>query len=305
MPQSVASAYIDVIPRYSDQVCFTGGEPMLYYHEIVPLIRQAKALGLAVSMVTGAGWVSMAKPEIARERIAGLREAGLDQLIVSWDTYHEEWCTPDHALLVIEAARANGLPVHARGVMSAHGATPRIEQKLISIDIPYQKQDLTRLGKARLLPEDHFTFDAAPKSTGCNVIYLPVIEPDGNVYACCGPARGSRSASSPLILGNTNAESLDAIFHRAVRDPLLEALATVGPNALFQMVRNDPSLAGVLPIRPQYTGVCEMCLDMNEVPAVVERLRARIGEPRIHALLTAHRLYQQASPELRVRVPLM
>jgi len=302
MSQALASEYIKVIPRYSDQLCFTGGEPLLYYNEILPLIRQGKELGLGVSLVTGAGWVSLAKPHIARERIIGLKEAGLDALLVSWDSYHEEFSAPENALLIISIAREIGLSVQVRGVMSATGPLPRIEQKLISIDVVYQKQDVVRLGSAATLPEDHFTFGDIPYTGGCGTIFQPVIEPDGQVYGCCGPSRSSKSPTSPLILGNTNDESLETIFHRACRDPLLEAIATIGPHALFNLIKNDPAMQDVLPVRSTYTGICELCLDMSDVPAVVEKLRARIGDPEINTLIAAIRLYHRSSPELRAQV---
>ncbi len=302
MRQEIASEYIRIIPKYSDQLCFTGGEPLLYYNEILPLIRQGKELGLGVSLVTGAGWVSTTKPHIARERIAGIKAAGLDSLLVSWDTYHEEFSPPENALLVLEAAKEVGLPVQVRGVMSSTGPLPRIEQKLVNIDVTYQKTNIVRLGSAASLPESHFTFGDIPKTGGCGTIFQPVIEPDGQVYACCGPSRSSRSASSPLVLGNTNNENLDTIFDRAIRDPLLEAISSIGPHALFNLIKDDPSLQGILPVRDRYTGICELCLDMNDVPAVVDKLRARISESALNSLLVATRLYHQSSPELRAEI---
>ncbi|WP_263382643.1 radical SAM protein [Granulicella arctica] len=302
MTQALASEYIKVVPKYSDQLCFTGGEPLLYYNEILPLIRQAKELGLGVSLVTGAGWVTLAKPHIARERIRLIKEAGLDALVVSWDSYHEEFSPPENALLVVESAKEVGLSVQVRGVMSATGPLPRIEQKLVSIDVKYQKQNILRLGSAATLPEDHFIFGGIPKTGGCGTIFQPVVEPDGKVYACCGPSRSSRSETSPLILGDTAHESLDSIFERATNDPILEAIATIGPHALFNLIKDDPELVGVLPIRERYTGICELCLDMNDVPAVVNKLRARVSESQVSRLITALRLYHQSSPELRAEV---
>ena len=301
MQQRVASEYIKVIPKYSDQLCFTGGEPLLYYNEIVPLIRQGKELGLGVSLVTGAGWVNTAKPHIARERIFGIKQAGLDSLVVSWDAYHEEFSPSENALLLLELAGEAGLSVQVRGVMSSDGPSPRIEQTLININVKYQKVKILRLGSAARLPEDHFVFGDIPRTGGCANILQPVIEPNGQVYACCGPSRSGKSASSPLILGNTNNESLESIFHRAVRDPLLEAIATIGPHSLFNLIKNDPSLSDVLPLRSHYTGICELCLDMNDLPVVVQRVRERLSETGVSRLLTATRLYSQADSSLRAK----
>ncbi len=298
MTPEQASAYIKVIPRYSEQLCFTGGEPLLYYNEIVPLIREAKQIGLLVSLVTGAGWVSQKKPEIARERVRVLKDAGLDTLLISWDDYHEEWSAPENVELLLSLCKEYGLPAYVRGVMAAFGPNPRIEEKLVQIDVPYQKIGVVRLGHAATLPTNHFTFSEMPGPGGCGTIFQPVIEPDGYVYACCGPSRSSHR-TSPLVLGNTFDEDLDSILHRAVRDPLLEAISTIGPYGLFQLIKEDPNLRDLLPVRDRYTGVCELCLDMNDVPEVVEGLRRRLGDHDILTMLTAASLFHGSSPELR------
>ena len=298
MTPEIASAYIRVIPKYSDQLCFTGGEPLLYYSEIVPLIRQARDLGLLVSLVTGAGWVTQKKPEIARERLLGLQAAGLNVLYISWDDYHEEFSPQENALLLAGIAQEIGLPVRIRGVMSRSGPNPRIEQKLISINIDYQKINVVRLGHAETLPEEQFTFMELPSPGGCGTVLQPVVEPDGTVYTCCGPSRSSQR-TSPLVLGNTFEEDLDTILDRAIRDPLLEAINTIGPYGLFHLIQDTPSLRHLLPARPRYTGVCELCLDINNVPEIVQGLRERIAGRDIQTMLAAAHLFNQASPELR------
>ncbi|WP_263383334.1 radical SAM protein [Granulicella arctica] len=302
MEQSVASEYIKVIARYSDQVCFTGGEPLLYYNEIIPLIREARALGLGVSLVTGCGWVSTAKPHIARERIAGLKEAGLNSLTVSWDEYHEEFSPQENALLVVKTAKEIGLPVEVRGVVNTAGPIPRIEQKLITIGVRYEKAQILRLGAAATLPESHFTFGEMPHMRGCRTVLQPVIEPNGQVYGCCGPSRGLKNPDSPLTLGNTNDESLESIFSRSVNDPLLEAISNVGPYALFNLIKDEPSLKDTLPVRSSYTGICEVCLDLSSVPEVITKLRERISEPAVNRLMSAMSIYYKSSPELQAQV---
>jgi hypothetical protein len=299
MDPAVARAYLEVIPTYSDSVCFTGGEPMLYYNEVAPLIREAKQIGLKVSMVTGAGWARVSKKQIARDRIFGLKDAGLDTLCVSWDVYHEEFSDPENALLVLELAKEAGLRSVVRGVMPATGPIARIEEKLIAIKIGYQKVPVVRLGSAATLPDDHFTFTEESPAGGCSVIYSPVVEPDGMVYACCGPSRWSKP-TSPLFLGSTDDEDLDTIFNRAVRDPLLEALATIGPYGLMRLIKDDPSIQDILPIRAQgYTGMCELCLDLNNIPEIVEHIRERLSTFQMRTMINAAMLYQSASNELK------
>ncbi len=300
MTPEMALSYIKVVPKYSNGVCFTGGEPMLYYNEILPLIREAKKIGLGVSLVTGAGWVSLNKPHIARERIFGLKEAGVDTLCVSWDAYHEEFSSPENALLVLELAREAGIKrVFSRGVMAATGAVSRIVEKLVKIDVPYERVQVLRLGTAATLPEEHFRFTEELPAGRCGIVRSPAIEPDGTVYACCGPSRNGKKESA-LVLGNTNDEDIDSIFHRAVNDPILQAINDIGPYGLYQLIENDPDLHDILPPRARYTGMCELCLDLMDLPEIVGRLRQRLDKDENRILMLAARMYRTASPELRM-----
>jgi hypothetical protein len=295
MKPETARALLEQIPQFCDTVCFTGGEPMLYYNEIIPLIRYAVSLGLKVTMVTGAGWVSPSKPEIALERIQGLKDAGLSMLCVSWDIYHEEYSRPENALLVIEHAKSIGLAVNVRGVVPADGAKPEIEDRLVQIRVSYEKVPVIRLGHAETLPEDHFMFMDEVGRGGCSTVLTPTVEPDGTVYACCGPSRSSKRPS-PLVLGNSFEESLTAILTRGVQDPILEAIQRIGPFGLYHLLKDEPAVQDVLPRRSSYTGICELCLDLCDVPALVSQLRERLTHSDARALVAAARMLQSTVP---------
>jgi hypothetical protein len=120
MRQETAAEYVRTITAYSKEVCFTGGEPLLYYTEVVELIRFAVSLGLETSVVSGAGWVRVDKTEIARERVRGLKEAGLKKLCISWDQYHEEFSPRAQAELLASLAQEFEIEVVVRGVVPAN-----------------------------------------------------------------------------------------------------------------------------------------------------------------------------------------
>src|SRR5882757_6937896 len=301
MQPDVASEYIKTIARYSEAICFTGGEPMLYYNEILPLIREANALGLNVSLVSGSGWVRTDKAHIARERIYGLKEAGLTALFLSWDVYHEEFSPAENVHLLLDLAKEAGLKAIARGVVPASKPSSRFEETLVNIDL-YEKIPVIRLGAAMDLPDDHFTFTPDVPPGTCSIVLSPTIEPDGTVYTCCGPSRAAER-SSPLVLGNTSNESLETILHRGARDPILEAIFTIGPYGLMQLIKDDPELRGILPKRDRYTSMCEACLDMNDIPAVVDKLRERIASDDGRTLLIAAKLFRYAPYTMRTNLP--
>jgi hypothetical protein len=290
MRQDTAAEYLRTITAYSKEVCFTGGEPLLYYTEVVELIRFAVSLGLETSVVSGAGWVRVDKTEIARERVRGLKEAGLKKLCISWDQYHEEFSPRAQAELLASLAQEFEIEVVVRGVVPANRRDAR--PKTVFGGVAAEFQSLIQLGTARTLPEEQFLKLDEPPRGACSTVLTPSIEPDGNVYACCGPARFGKTGS-PLLLGNTGEESLGAILERGRRDPILKAISLVGPFGLYQLLKKTDRYEEVFQRRRHYNNMCDLCLDMTDLPDVVTRLRARLSDADGRAMLMAAEMLQR------------
>lgn len=64
-----------------------------------------------------------------------MKQEGLDNLLVSW----EEFSPVENALLLIELCKEIGLANFVGGVIPQFGPDPRIEQKLVNIDVRYEK----------------------------------------------------------------------------------------------------------------------------------------------------------------------
>jgi hypothetical protein len=146
------------------------------------------------------------------------------------------------------------------------------------------------LGAARKLPEDHFRYSELPPRGRCKVALSTVIEPDGNVYACCGPSRFS-DKSSPLVLGNVEVEPLDEILSRGAQDPLLRALELIGPFGLLELLKKHTEASELIKLRPRYTGMCELCMDLTDSLTAVAAIRSRLTDRDAQALLTAAALW--------------
>jgi hypothetical protein len=290
--------YLPIIRQFTEHLSFTGGEPLLYHREIVDLTVEARKLGLAVSVVTGSGW---AKSEtLARERIRALVDAGIHRLVVSWDAYHEVFAAREMVLAVARAGCEAGLRVDVRTVVPATGSVDEYHALFRDLPVRLESARPAQLGSARDLPDADFHWSETPPKGVCSVVLRPAIEPDGSVYACCGPGRYSR-VPSPLVLGNVNETPLEDILARAT-DPILEAIRRVGPHGLYTMLRG----AGTpeLPLRPRYSGVCELCLDLNGSPEVVAALRERLTWRENRMLLAAAKMWaERPLPAAETRGP--
>lgn len=300
MAMEHASEYLRAIPRFSSVACFTGGEPLLFHHEIAELTSQAKRVGLVVTVVTGAGWVR--GEASTRSKVRALAQAGLDGLWISWDRYHEAFARRDRAVMLARIAIDAGLRVTVRSVISANSTIDEHRQAFAGLPVCFDTSRLEKLGRAGTLPASHFFRDERLPKGGCGVVLRPVIEPDGTVYACCGPSLYARKGS-PLILGNAREESLEAILSRAVQNPILEVIRNLGPYGLHQLLQDHPVGRALFKPRSSYTGMCELCLDITNHPELMAAIQERLQDADARALLTASRLWWQKriEPQLRGR----
>lgn len=286
-----ARAYLPAIRSVSPTVCFTGGEPLLFYPEILELTREAKALGLYVSLVSGAGWVRSEK--LARARIQQLAAAGLSTICISWDRYHEEFSPRARAVLLARLAAEAGLEITLRSVIPAGEPPEGPRDAFKGIPIHFQSVRAVPLGRAASLPDSHFCWEDEPPRGVCTVIQSPAIDHDGTVYACCGPSLYSLRPS-PLVLGNTHDEPLEVIFARASQDPILEVLELLGSYGFYLLLKDHPLGQGLLNQRNgRYTTICEMCIDVTNDTDLVAAVKERLQDPDTQPLLAAARLWRQ------------
>jgi len=119
-----------------------------------------------------------------------------------------------------------------------------------------------------------------------------VIEHDGTVYACCGPSHFSAN-HSPLRLGNAEEEPLETILDRAVNDPILEVISLLGPYGLYILLQQS-ELKHLYIARKSYNSICDLCLDLTNLPEVVSTIRDQLLKDRsAQVLITAARLSMQ------------
>jgi hypothetical protein len=288
-----ARRYVPVIARFASHLAFTGGEALLYYRDVLALASEARAVGLEVSVVTGAGWVK--NEAMARSRLRALQEAGVASLVVSWDGYHEEFAPREKALTVVRLACEIGLSVTVRTIVRGDGERAEYHAPFAAFPIRLEAITVGRLGAATSLPMDHFPVVGTPPKGVCGIVTSPVIEPDGTVYACCGPGHFSTS-TSPLRLGNAEQEPLEDILARGCADPILEAISLIGPHGLYRLLQADTDAARQFKPRRMYTGICELCLDINNSPPLVAALRRRLEEHDAQVMLAAARMWAKRQP---------
>lgn len=282
--------YLPAIRRFTRHLSFTGGEPLLFHRDIVALTPAAREIGLEVSVVTAGGWVKNAA--MARERVRELAAAGITQMAISWDPYHEVFAPRETALMLAEAACDAGIAVDVRAALPADRPAEDYQAPFRHLPVRLDFSWLAKLGRAQSLPDGHFHWSDTPPKGVCTTVLRPVIEPDGMVYACCGPGHFARRPS-PLVLGNAEEEPLEEILARGAADPILEAISLIGPHGLYRLLQTHRDGSSNVAARRRYTGVCELCLDINGSPDAVAALRERLDDQDAQILLAAARMWAE------------
>ncbi len=279
------AAMLDVMARFGLEpsvvrFAFSGGEPFLYYDDIVAALADARLAGVAqpFSIVTSAHWAGGRR---TRDWLARLCALGMDRIDISYDTEHARWVTPGQVREVGLAARELGarVEVHANFWDRAE----RVQELLPDVeqwaDQVYTRW-VVRAGRAARSGRraNHHVPEQAKYSCGQPAHYAISVFPDGEAYPCCS---GDFNQSAKLSCGNVNKDSAGEILATAYANFHVRMVKEFGWGVLFDVVRRDfPELASRLPDFADADGPCEVCRDLNtrlkeELRPVYARIEAQ------------------------------
>lgn len=120
------------------------------------------------------------------------------------------------------------------------------------------------------------TINAIPRDP-CGVVVRPVLTPEGELFTCCGPARGS-SQGSPLRLGPATS-SLAAALRTGSSDPILNAIHCQGPRALFDHLSQQTR--DRVAYRVIDHSICALCRAITDDDEAVGELRDALEHDRV------------------------
>jgi hypothetical protein len=238
-----------------------GGEPFLRFDHLLDVLRAAREAGLdGVGYVETSGfWAT--DPELARHRLAQLAAAGMRQLSVSADPYHQEFVPPERVRLLVAASREvlgpGGLRVRRwKWAQSPRdvAAMPEPDRlALFAALLTRYPERMTGRAADELAPlVPHVPPDALPRD-GCRNALLEAghvhVDPGGWAYpgTCAGIVMGRASAAAPL----------DAVLAAWSADPppLVRTLIDKGPTGLLA----EAEALGFVPSSDGYAGKCHLC----------------------------------------------
>lgn len=314
-------------------VIFAGGEPTLLGETLLKAIRLCKQHGVGTRIVTNAYWAGT--PKAALERLKALREAGLDELNISTDDYHQPFIRLQNVKNAYEAART--LDFSAVVLANCFGPESELDPEALrkAFDgdkrmqmrfdedgdaVEYKRNSgeqllvlsnshLQRLGRGVTelreseLPGRGKSEEALDKLAetvgGCPyAIRSAAISARGHFVSCCG----FEVENNPVLdYGDLNQEPLADLLARADDDLVSNLIALFGPVKLMRLLQQNCPDEVHFP--RTYRTYCEACYDLVSIPENRAALYRHAGQYADMILKLRDLLAERYGREGRVQLP--
>jgi hypothetical protein len=210
-------------------VCAEGGESFTQYDLLLHFLRRATSLGLNASALTNASWVTSS--EVAENRLAQLMDAGLTNLGISTDCWHQQVVPVERVDLLLAACAAAGI------------SAARMETQLDGV--MFRGRAAERLAPGRpTRPSSELTTCPHEQLASPSRVHLDCY---GFLHLCQGLTLGRASVPDAVA-------AYDPTSH-----PIVRRLLEGGPYALGRFAAELG-----FPLAPGYVDACHLCYRARE-----------------------------------------
>ncbi|MDH3890493.1 MAG: radical SAM protein [candidate division Zixibacteria bacterium] len=266
-------------------VVFTGGEPLLLGDELVKTVAYVSKHDISTRIVTNAYWAH--SEAAARQTLERLKDAGLTEINISCDDYHQEFVPLEYVRNANIAATKLGIPALIGHRIKQGG---KITKQSLS---KYLGVELHKFERGKKNP-DHNVINCGPNvpittqiesysdtsETGdltwrgpcASVLKSIIVSSDLRVQICCGIISNS---VEELYIGSLKDDNLLTIIQRGNEDLIANWLALSGPSSVLEFVREK---APEIDLPTQYVNRCHLCNELFTRPDVREVLHEHAAE---------------------------
>lgn len=244
---------LDEIAVLEPHFHLVGGEALIDYDKAVRLLKRARRAGFHDLTLTTNGFWGRNRSRAAAY-CAGLLDAGLTQMDISWDRWRRPFISGDAIATCFEEAAALGLSARLRLLLSTEDtvesllADIRPEAVRLACEIYCDAVAATGRAARRLTPAQ------VPMSRSLNATCFRdlnlTINPAGDVYPCCSGLDQTRS----LQFGNIRETSLAEIVRRMDGSPLLRKIVFEGVASLLPLFPDNGAR-----IAEDRSSICSLC----------------------------------------------
>ncbi|HWT06232.1 MAG TPA: radical SAM protein [Xanthomonadales bacterium] len=264
-----------------ERVVFTGGECFLLGRDLDGLIAHAHELELETRVITNAYWA--VNEHAARQRIAALHTAGLDQMMISTGTFHQRFVPVERVVFAARAAAAASIPARiAIEVCDQQTFDESILRDGLSVEIAARRVflghdpwtlDVAGRGQSRVSNDELLANGGAGRAVGrcADILDTITVTPDQQVLACCGFPMEQLPHLRIAALGD---EALDELVRDAPNDLLKIWLHVAGPHGIAEFVaRYVPGYE-----LPPSVSICQACAALQLDPQAMAVVTEHGGE---------------------------
>lgn len=289
------------------QVSFVGGDPFLVPDLMRQALLHARGHGLQGTATTSAFWARSAAR--ARATLEPLVQAGLGELVVSYDDAHAEFVPLRNVQNAVAAAREFSLRLYVAVTLDAGARIDAAHlRRLLHIGENDPRETVYEvLVNATGRAADNDAADTAAARRGDSRVYRGAchsalqniqITHTGQMLPCCGVL----PHDARMVIGDVSrGDRVDAAVAAAYRDPLWSWIALEGP----VQVLVQATAGSAKPLAAQdFDGICSACSRLFGSPELLATARAAAQRKRaeldVHiSVLAALGLWKppQCSPE--------
>lgn len=275
----------------TERISLTGGEPFVVRHVLKAASETARVSALPCGVMTNASWGTTRAAAVRLLR----QYPGITEIGISTDVFHRQHIDDACVTNVIDACSELGISASVR-VTYLRDAEREVGETRLRLGgsmarlRTFQAQPVHDLGRARrTIPiKELFRMPDYALKQSCRVADTPTIGPDGDVYACCGPALGMNPESS-LHLGNLRSSSMAEVVAAADANLVLHFIRAIGPWELHQHV-SKALCATVAPADVRH--ICDACLGAVGTPEGSALARAYLEDPEVARRMQISRLIE-------------
>ena len=244
---------------------FTGGECFLLGNDLDALIAHAHQVEFDTRAISNGYWAVNAYA--AAKRATRLATSGLDELMLSTGTFHQQFIPVERVIHAARAASAAGISTRISvercdqsdfddSIIRTELAQ-QITEGVVAIAHDPWISDAGGRGNARLSHNRILMHDAGYQHGGCpQILTIISVTPDQRLTACCGfPLE-----ELPLLeIGSVANRPLDEVMTSAPTDLLHAWLHVAGPAGISEFVAKH--LPGYR--LPPSASICQACIALQ------------------------------------------
>lgn len=265
---SARKCIIEAARRNCKRVAFSGGECLLFANEIIQLVTIAASLRLKPQVVTNAYWAVTNKR--AKNLVKQLANAGLREIIISADYFHQEFIPLSNVLRAIEEAQKH--EIHVQVKMVARGKhdveldsiATEIKKHIYNNSANIEVHFANPVGRLRKHQSNYPYYFRVQRSV-CKSSFNLSVFPSEDVYCCCSVLLSKFLKSGEpnlLYLENLKSRTLGEIIEIADTSPVLNALRVKGPDALLEIWGEGGNTKYDFP--STFHHICDFCVAVNK-----------------------------------------